>query len=169
MGLYTRPDRFGDRTVTQIGTVLKWLPPVSDRMGMLVALDDSEPGWAALEFACREHPDAGLTVLHVIDLTESGYGEFAHLGSDQLLEHRQNQADDLFERARELAAEYDCSIETETRRGQPASAIVEYADSAGVDRIVVGSHGRQGVARVLLGSVAERVARRAAIPVTIVR
>ncbi|MDZ7731027.1 MAG: universal stress protein [Natrialbaceae archaeon] len=38
-----------------------------------------------------------------------------------------------------------------------------------VDRIVIGSHGRTGLSRVLLGSVAEEVARRAPIPVTIVR
>ncbi|GAB7020902.1 hypothetical protein JCM18750_37640 [Halostagnicola bangensis] len=43
------------------------------------------------------------------------------------------------------------------------------ADSPRVDHIVIGSHGRSGPSRVLLGSVTERVARRAPVPVTIVR
>jgi nucleotide-binding universal stress UspA family protein len=55
------------------------------------------------------------------------------------------------------------------RDGQAANAIVAYAEDHDVDRIVVGSHGRRGLSRFLLGSVAERVARRAPGSVTIVR
>ncbi len=138
-------------------------------MHLLVALDDSEPGWAALEFACTEHAADEITVVHAIDLAESGYGEFAHLGSEQLLEHRQEQANALFERARDHIADHDCSIETEIVRGQPAKAIVDYATEHAIDRIVVGSHGRTGISRVLLGSVAEQIARQSPVSVTIVR
>ncbi len=138
-------------------------------MQLLVALDDSEPGWAALEFALSEHAAAEITVVHAVDLTESGYGELAHLGTDEMLDRREQQARALFDRARDRAAEYECSIETELVRGQPAAAIVDYATEHAIDRIVVGSHGRTGVARILLGSVAERIARRAPVSVTIVR
>ncbi|WP_049921640.1 universal stress protein [Halopiger djelfimassiliensis] len=137
-------------------------------MHLLVALDDSEPGRAALEYALSEHPDAEITVVHVVDPTESGYGEFAHLGPDRMLEHRHEQAENLFEEVLERASERDRSIETAVIDGRPAAAIVEYAHEHDVDRIVVGSHGRTGVSRVVLGSVAERIARRAPVPVTIV-
>ena len=138
-------------------------------MKLLVALDDSEPGWTALEFACTEHATDGITVVHAIDLTDSGYGEFAHVGTDQMLDRRQTAATAMFERAREHASEHGCSIETEIVRGQPAEAIVDYATQHPIDRIVVGSHGRTGVSRILLGSVAEQIARRAPVSVTIVR
>jgi nucleotide-binding universal stress UspA family protein len=138
-------------------------------MHLLVALDDSEPGWDALEFACTEHPDDEITVVHAVDPTNSGYGEVAHLGPDVLLERQQEAAEDLLAAAADRGAEYGCKFETETIIGQPSDAIVDYAAEHDVDRIVVGSHGRTGFSRVLLGSVAERVARQAPVPVTIVR
>jgi nucleotide-binding universal stress UspA family protein len=47
--------------------------------------------------------------------------------------------------------------------------IVTYADENDVDHVVLGSHGRKGLTRVLLGSVAEAVVRRSPVPVTVVR
>ncbi|ELY51363.1 universal stress protein [Natronorubrum bangense] len=138
-------------------------------MELLIALDDSEPGWNALEYVLENHPDDAVTVVHVIDLSRSEYGELAHLGSETMRERRRERADELFDAARERAAERGCEIETELLVGQPAASIVDYAVESAVDRIVVGSHGRDGISRVLLGSVAERIARRAPTPVTIVR
>ncbi|ELZ01559.1 UspA domain-containing protein [Natrialba chahannaoensis JCM 10990] len=136
-------------------------------MHLLVALDESEPGWAALEYALSEHPDDELTVVHVVNLSESGYGEVGHLGTGTMLEQRRERAAALFERARERSGGH--SFDTELIEGRPARAIVDYAREHPVDRIVIGSHGRTGVSRALLGSVAERVVRRAPVPVTIVR
>ena len=51
------------------------------------------------------------------------------------------------------------------RLGKPADEIVRYAREHDVDLIVMGTHGREGVARVFIGSVAETVVRRAACPV----
>ena len=53
--------------------------------------------------------------------------------------------------------------------GQPAAAIVEAAANRAVDLIVLGTHGRHGVAHLILGSVAERVVRTAPCPVLTVR
>ena len=47
--------------------------------------------------------------------------------------------------------------------------IVEYVETHDVDHVVIGSHGRKGLSRVLLGSVAELVVRRSPVPVTVVR
>lgn len=138
-------------------------------MTVLVALDESDPGWAALEYALENHVDDDIVVVHVVDPNESGYGEAAHLGADGIRKQRREQATALFDRAREAAAEQGCEIETALLTGQPAAAVIEYATAHAVDRIVVGSHGRSGISRVLLGSVAERIARRSPVPVTIVR
>jgi nucleotide-binding universal stress UspA family protein len=67
-----------------------------------------------------------------------------------------------------VAAEYDVELETVTRNGRPAETILDYVDETAVDQIVLGSHGRKGVERFFLGSVAERVARNADVPVTVV-
>lgn len=56
-------------------------------------------------------------------------------------------------------------VETAMRQGSPAKDIVEYADEEGCDVIIMGTHGRSGVDRLLLGSVAERVVRSADTPV----
>ena len=56
-------------------------------------------------------------------------------------------------------------VVTATAGGDPAREIVRYATRQGVDLIVLGAHGRSGVSRMLLGSVAERVARTAPCPV----
>lgn len=61
-----------------------------------------------------------------------------------------------------LAYQYHVSV------GRPAEAIVQYAQEQGVDQIIVGAQGESGVARLLLGSVAGRVAQLATVPVTIV-
>jgi nucleotide-binding universal stress UspA family protein len=53
--------------------------------------------------------------------------------------------------------------------GEPATAIVEDAEKEGADLIVMGTHGRTGLSRLLMGSVAEAVVRRAKCPVLTVK
>ncbi|TKX74832.1 universal stress protein [Halorubrum sp. GN11_10-6_MGM] len=65
----------------------------------------------------------------------------------------------------ESAPEVHTAVET----GTPHSAILEYADANGVDLVVMGTHGRTGVERYLLGSVAEKVVRLSDVPVLTVR
>lgn len=60
-------------------------------------------------------------------------------------------------------------VETTLLEGSPAREIVEYAEDEGCDVIVMGTHGRSGVNRLLLGSVAERVVRTSSAPVLTIR
>lgn len=62
----------------------------------------------------------------------------------------------------------DVSITIVGRSGEPAEEIIRYAASHSIDLIVMGTHGRTGFSRVLLGSVVERVLRGAACPVLVV-
>lgn len=57
----------------------------------------------------------------------------------------------------------------EVRFGHPGLEITEYADAVGADLIVIPSHGRHGVKRFVLGSIAERVVRHATCPVLVLR
>lgn len=63
----------------------------------------------------------------------------------------------------------DVSVRTSQVEGSPAQEIVEYAEDEGIDLVVMGTHGRSGVDRLLLGSVAERVVRTSPVPVLTVR
>lgn len=86
---------------------------------------------------------------------------------DDLDAAAEERAEDVFESARQIAAEYDIEIATAVALGKPAQKIVERASE--FDIVVLGSHGRDLVDRMLFGNVAETVARRAPIPVAIVR
>ncbi|ELY48561.1 universal stress protein [Natronolimnohabitans innermongolicus] len=138
-------------------------------MHVLVPIDDSEPAHAAVEYALEQYPNAEITALHVVDPSMSVYhGDSSH-SMQRLLALEEENAATLFEDVEAIAAEYDASITTETTLGMPIDGIVEYAEDHDVDSIVIGSHRRSGVSRVLLGSVAEQVVRRAPMPVTVAR
>ena len=53
--------------------------------------------------------------------------------------------------------------------GQPSDVIVEYAEEEGIDHVVMGSHGRSGLSKIVVGSVAESVIRDSQATVTIAR
>jgi nucleotide-binding universal stress UspA family protein len=137
-------------------------------MTVLVPVDGSDPARAALELALDDHPDAELLLLHVVDpgraLLQYGAGDL-----DAATDAAQATADRLLAAAAELAASRGVAVETEVGFGDPARTILEYAALDGVERVYLGSHGRSGVTRVLLGSVAETVTRRSPVPVTVVR
>ncbi|AXG06871.1 universal stress protein [Haloplanus rubicundus] len=138
---------------------------------LLVPVDGSDPADAALEFALEEYPDADITVLSVIDPTDVGYGsiEAAPSTFEHLQESAEERTQKVLDEAESRAADHDMTVTAETVIGMPSRAIVEWAENNDIDGIVIGSHGRQGVTRVLLGSVAESVVRRSPVPVTVVR
>jgi nucleotide-binding universal stress UspA family protein len=58
---------------------------------------------------------------------------------------------------------------TQVVEGNPSEEILAYATEHGIDLITMGTHGRSGLDRVVMGSVAERVVRRSSVPVLTVR
>lgn len=69
----------------------------------------------------------------------------------------------------DLARAEDVAVETSLYTGSPSREIVRYAEEQDCDLIVMGTHGRGGIDRLLLGSVAERVVRSSSVPVLTVR
>ncbi len=134
---------------------------------ILVPVDGSAQSAEALEFALEEFPDSEITALTVVDPKEITYIRDSPVDTD--LPAFQKRVENVLEGATTTASEYDREVDTESRTGRPARVIVGYADQEAFDHIVMGSHGRSGLTRILLGSVAEDVARRAPVPVTIVR
>ncbi|MFB6360132.1 MAG: universal stress protein [Halobacteriales archaeon] len=138
---------------------------------LLVPHDGSPQAADALEYALSEFPGADLTILHVIDPTDTGYSAGAMLPdfSEQWYDSAKEAAEEIFAEAEAQAADHQGQLETVRELGRPAREIVAYAEESGADHVVIGSHGRTGVTRILLGSVAEAVARRSPVPVTVVR
>ena len=137
---------------------------------ILVGVDDSEQAAAALSFVADEWGDADVTLLSVIDPAEARAARGAGVpsGAEEWYERASADAESLLA---ESASSLDVAgaVETATVVGKPAAGIVEYAADHDVDHIVVGSHGRQGISRMVLGSVAEAVVRNSPVPVTVVR
>jgi nucleotide-binding universal stress UspA family protein len=131
------------------------------------------------------HPTDGSTgsahvALQAIDLAEQ-YGATVHAvnvvdtditslfgnqaDSDRLTERGENAVESV----RKMGEAHDVAVETTVLEGDPAETILDYADEIDADVIVAGTHGRSGVRRRLLGSVAEQLVRHATQPVLTVR
>ncbi|KTG10009.1 hypothetical protein AUR64_10415 [Haloprofundus marisrubri] len=123
---------------------------------ILVPTDGSPLSEDAFEHALGAFPDDDITLLHVVDSRYTGPDD------DELHPER------LFTSLVDIARQRGVEVRTETRVGRPSREIVAYSEESDVDEIVVGSHGRERASRILLGSVAERVLRRAPVPVTVV-
>lgn len=144
---------------------------------ILVPIDGSPLSRRALRHALEEFPDASITVFHVVDMFEPGYGAYPDfetsyeplMGTDEWYERAEEVSEELFADARQLAEDYDREIATTSEIGDPKRIIVDYADEEDVDHIVIGAHGRTEEKRPVFGTIAEMVARRATVPVTLIR
>jgi nucleotide-binding universal stress UspA family protein len=140
---------------------------------ILVPVDGSEEAEQALEYALTQRPDPAVTLLHVVNpVSTFGYADDDYFDFDAYqgeAKRQRERGEELLEEYREAAAERGVEVETAIRTGAPAAEILAAVDELGADHIVMGSRGRSGVGRVLFGSVAEAVTRRASVPVTIVR
>jgi len=137
---------------------------------VLIPFDGSPAATNAIDYAQEQFSDASLTLLYVMDpmMDYSRRRSFPGYREDDEFTNEREKGEALLETGR-CAVSEDVPVETKLVAGNPARAILSFVDDNDVDQIVLGSHGRTGVARFLLGSVAETVVRRAAIPVTVVR
>jgi nucleotide-binding universal stress UspA family protein len=139
---------------------------------ILVPTDFSEPSDAALDYArvLAGRFGASLHVLHVIETPGAMMSPEVYIADSpevqaQLFEHAKDRLQHRVtpnDRTRHGAT-------TEIVSGPSARSIVNYATERGMDLIVMGTHGRTGVAHLLMGSVAEKVVRDAPCPVMTVR
>ena len=138
---------------------------------ILVPVDGSEPSDEALAFAFERFPDARFVALTVVAPSDAWYGsvEMDARTFEKIREAAKKRAESVLADARERAEAAGVDLSTELVFGQPARSVVSYAEEHAPDQIVMGSHGRDGVSRILLGSVAETVVRRSPVPVTVVR
>jgi nucleotide-binding universal stress UspA family protein len=147
-------------------------------MRILLPIDDSACSEAATN-AIVDQFSPGRTEVQVLHADEWPTGLPTSLAfaegpeaTDHILslhETRRHEAADLVDRAAQQLRAAGFATITAIREGNPLHAILECAAAWHPDLIVLGSHGRRGVNRLVLGSVAEAVARRAVCSVEIIR
>jgi nucleotide-binding universal stress UspA family protein len=140
---------------------------------ILVPMDFSPPSDAALEYARNVAARYGAS-LHLLHVAEDPYRAFytAEVYVPEIEGLREEILTDTAQRLKERVRPSDVTefhATVESVIGSPAGSIVEYAAGRDIDLIVMGTHGRGGMAHLLMGSVAERVVRTAPCPVLTVR
>lgn len=143
---------------------------------ILVPTDGSEAAEAAVEHAVDLAARYGATIhaLYVVDIDATNYS----LGTEQVDRLRRGDLDEMPEVKAEAdgatgsvadaASQRGVLVEEHIRAGEPARAIRKFVDENDIDLVVMGSHGRAGISRAVLGSVAEKVLRRTHLPVLVV-
>jgi nucleotide-binding universal stress UspA family protein len=136
-------------------------------MKVLLAIDDSKFSEAAAQAVIAQHQPQGteVKVLHVVDLALPIPTSYAAGFRQESLK----RGEELVRRTEQLLAKAGYKVLTAVEEGDPRSKIVDHATRWNADLIVLGSHGRKGLDRLLMGSVAEFVSRHAACSVQIVR
>ncbi|WP_227374291.1 universal stress protein [Haladaptatus halobius] len=136
---------------------------------ILFPTDGSKQTEGALETALDVASQYGATVHALYVVNTAGIATADPDSRRQIVETFENRSDDAVEAVAEAAAEAGVDCTTAVARGAPADEILDYAEDEGIDLVVMGTHGRTGLGRFLLGSVAERVARHSTMPVMLVR
>jgi nucleotide-binding universal stress UspA family protein len=142
-----------------------------DHKRVLVALDGSTSSEAVLRFVLEIAGPLDMTVL-LLRVVESPIPPMAddfYRAPVETLEDRRRDAEEYL--APIAAALRARGVETAwaVRRGRPEDEILAAAAESGVDLIAMATHGRTGFGRLLFGSVAEAVLRRATVPVFMIR
>ncbi len=132
---------------------------------ILFATDFSPASQTAFDYATSLARDSGakLIILHVEEYPVS------YPGGDMFVVHPDAPNPVLRKMLEKVVPAGAVPHEHQLLMGLPADEIVRLAEEQHVDLIVIGSHGRTGLARVLMGSVAELVMRRAKCPVLTVK
>jgi nucleotide-binding universal stress UspA family protein len=148
---------------------------------ILVAIDGSGHSMKAAEYAIDLAKDnkAQLIALTVLDITKIGYAASAFIappmhGLDEL-EQKRKEAQEWLDKVSNLAAsqktnDNDIQFKSQIEESMSvAGTIVEFAENQNMDLIVVGSRGRSGFTKLLLGSVASRIVTYASCPVLVIK
>lgn len=141
---------------------------------ILVPVDFSPHADRALRYAATlaHRLGATLALVHVIEdpfVTGAWTSEVYVPSFQEVRDQVIADAERKLAMLRDSVAAMDVSAETSVTTGWPVQAIIDHAAQGGFDLIVMGTHGRTGLTHAVMGSVAERVLRRAPCPVLTVR
>jgi nucleotide-binding universal stress UspA family protein len=108
--------------------------------------------------------DASLYVIHVVDVVSP-----ARSLHEMIAEEMTDRGRELVDAVARQARDRGVTVETAVFEGDPAAQIVEFVSAAGVDVVVMPTHGRPELAKTIVGSVTDKVIRSSPVPVIVVR
>ena len=140
---------------------------------ILVPIDGSENSMAAADYgiALAKKDNAKLVILNVIYTPASTFVYTKQAWFDEFLKKAKDEAEEWFDKVRNNATENGVEFKTETVEElySITAAIVKYAEKENADLIIMGSTGKTGFSRLLLGSVASDVLKHATCPVLVIK
>ena len=141
---------------------------------ILVALDESPMAYAAVEQALSLAQDlkSQVTIMSVIAIDPFVGVDFYKVApaiTDYFMQAEKN-AKERLEDVKQSFIRDGINVQTKLIHGvSPSQGIIQVADEAGADLIIMGSHGRTGIQKVMLGSVAQNVLTQSPIPLLIIK
>jgi nucleotide-binding universal stress UspA family protein len=139
---------------------------------MLIPLDGSESSLKAARFGLRLARREGcpVTAVHIVDEENAAdLARYADCPVAEIIARMERSGEGYLEPVREWARSQGISFSSEVRVGIPHRVLLEMAAESGTDLIVMGTVGRRGPRRVLVGSVTERVIAHSSVPVLVVK
>ena len=142
---------------------------------ILIPTDGSSPADTAVQTGIEiaAESDATVHALYVVEPIPLGrFAAGARSATEEwgdVIEAQRAEGENATAAVAEVAAEHGLEVAQAVRHGKPADQILAYVEDEGVDTIVMGTHGRTGADRLVIGSVAEQVVRRSPVPVMTVR
>lgn len=136
---------------------------------ILVAHDGSKYSQKAMKKAIEIAAPFGATLIVLSVVPEMRLTELSPVDQDRLREAMEKEAKKNLEKAKVSAAKTKIPIKTVVKQGNAADVIVETADRMRVGLVVIGSHGRHGMQRFLLGSISLSVVEHSRRPVLVVK
>jgi nucleotide-binding universal stress UspA family protein len=142
-------------------------------MKILIALDESPHSKDALHFVSRLRWPAGSRVIvaNALQPSVSAAAASPDLGylPGEMLQEQRREAEELVAEAESELREAGFATEARVEVGDPREVLVSLAASERADIVVVGSHGRKGLAKLMLGSVSSHVVTHAPCSVLVVK
>jgi nucleotide-binding universal stress UspA family protein len=143
---------------------------------ILVTLDGSELAEAALPHleivykACQKPKVMLLRVVEPISFQNSeAIGVMTPEMIDEVESQQEEEANKYLNQVSQKLGNVGIPVSTEVASGKSADTIIEYVNKKNIDLLIMSTHGRSGISRWVLGSVADRIIRSVCIPVTIIR
>jgi nucleotide-binding universal stress UspA family protein len=135
--------------------------------GILVATDFTEIADHALDYGVdlARQLGVGVTLVHAYEIPVYGFPSGAFVVPPDFASRLMEAAQTSLEASVGRHKDSGVKLESVLRAGRPWEVINEVAGERGCDLVVVGTHGRRGLSRALLGSIAERVLRTCSLPV----
>jgi len=135
---------------------------------ILVPTDGSRAAECAIDHAVDLAGTYGARI-HALYVVDASAYSTLETGSEVVMDALEQEGREAIDRVEESATAAGVDVVTDIVAGTAYTTILEYAGEEGIDLIVMGTHGRQGLDRYLLGSVTERVVRSSEAPVLTVR